>query len=149
MRFGSPLLMPNERGHGYACGCCAKGRRRGMLEVHRRGSAWFRRFAVFGFCTAVLPIIRYDTLDCAVVAIGNANGLKSGTVEVFLSHSMELEVLTKSCTFVLMRSTYKTWLEVSFLRPQREKTPRHIILLFIVQHTVCQDNQMTCGRKED
>ena len=75
--------MPNERGHGYACGCYAKGRRRGTLDVHRRGSAWFRRFAVFGFCTVVLPIVRYDTLDCAVVAIGNANGLKSGTVEVF------------------------------------------------------------------
>ena len=57
-------------------------------------------------------------------------------LKFFLQRLTKPQVLTKYSRCVLMMSIYCTWLEVSILPVEREKTPRHQILTFILLRTV-------------
>ena len=64
------------------------------------------------------------------------NRLKSGSSEVFSWPLTEIEVLIKCARCVSMMLIERTWLEVSILPVEREKTPRHRFSTFIVLRTV-------------
>jgi hypothetical protein len=57
-------------------------------------------------------------------------------LKFFLRPSTEPVLLTKCSRCVLMMPIYCTWLEVSILPVEREKTPRHRFSTFIVRSTV-------------